>query len=325
MTEPMTPPECDLRGFEFMPLMGDRLFKSATWIAASSEAKVAMLRLWWHSYAHEAPAASLPDNDQLLAEYAGYGVMVKGWLKIKEQAIRGFVLCTDGRLYHPIVAELALAGWKERLRNREKQRAYRERTSVKDGDVTVTKTGSKVGTKPRRNARQGEGQREGQGQVIPPDGGGAASDAPTTRGTRLPKTWTMTASGKAFIAKERPDLNAAVVEQMFRDHWHGKPGKDGVKLDWEGTWRNWVRNQRALPSSAPGMSADWWDSKGGVLAKGKELQLAPADDSHRAWFLFMASVWVAMGDGPWWDKNSAAYPIAVRMQDEKALESEGAT
>lgn len=27
----------------------------------------------------------------------------------------------------------------------------------------------------------------------------------------------------------------------FRDHWAAKPGKDGTKLDWFATWRNWVR------------------------------------------------------------------------------------
>lgn len=201
---PMTPAECDLRGFEFMPLMGDRLFKSATWIAASSDAKIAMLKLWWHAYAHEAPAASLPDNDSLLADYAGYGVMVKAWLKVKEQAMRGFVMCSDDRLYHPIVAELALAGWKERLRNREKQRAWRERNATKDGDVTVTKTVSK----PKPNAGQGQG--EGQGLVTPPIGGGgdAAKRDKTPAERKKSELW---AGMKTFLVDsgESKDLKSA--------------------------------------------------------------------------------------------------------------------
>lgn len=30
----------------------------------------------------------------------------------------------------------------------------------------------------------------------------------------------------------------------FRDHWVSQPGAKGVKLDWEATFRNWVRNEK---------------------------------------------------------------------------------
>jgi len=42
----------------------------------------------------------------------------------------------------------------------------------------------------------------------------------------------------------RPDLNATEVFAGFRDYWIAKAGKDGVKLDWLATWRNWIRNER---------------------------------------------------------------------------------
>ena len=145
---PLTPAECDLRGMPYMPLFGDRLFGSATWIAASPEAKVAALRLWWRSFAHEVPAASLPNDDMLLADYAGYGVAVKAWRKVKTQAMRGWVLCSDGRLYHRTVAEVALEAWDQRKRNREKQARWRN----KDRSVTPTVTVTEGVTKPFRNA-----------------------------------------------------------------------------------------------------------------------------------------------------------------------------
>lgn len=153
---PLTPADCDLRGLPYMPLFGDRLFGSATWIGASAEAKVAALRLWWRSYAHEVPAASLPNDDLLLADYAGYGVAVKAWRKIKEQAMRGWILCSDGRLYHRIVAEIALEAWGGRVRNREKQKKWRERNQSGDGlvtsKVTPSVTVTEPVTKPARNA-----------------------------------------------------------------------------------------------------------------------------------------------------------------------------
>jgi uncharacterized phage protein (TIGR02220 family) len=114
MTEPLVPADVDLRGYEFIPLFGDRLFGSETWIGITADAKLAALQLWWRAYAKEVPASSLPNNDALLSNYAGYGTQTNAWRKVKPQAMRGFVLCTDERWYHPFVAELALEAWKGR-------------------------------------------------------------------------------------------------------------------------------------------------------------------------------------------------------------------
>ena len=32
-------------------------------------------------------------------------------------------------------------------------------------------------------------------------------------------------------------------EGAFRDYWISKPGRDGKKLDWRATFRNWLRNK----------------------------------------------------------------------------------
>jgi uncharacterized phage protein (TIGR02220 family) len=114
LTEPLVPADIDLRGYEFIPLFGDRLFGSETWIGITADAKLAALQLWWRAYAKEVPASSLPNNDALLSNYAGYGTQTNAWRKVKPQAMRGFVLCTDERWYHPFVAELALEAWKGR-------------------------------------------------------------------------------------------------------------------------------------------------------------------------------------------------------------------
>lgn len=172
LPEPFTPIDCDLRGLQYMPLFGDRLFGSTTWISASTEARCAALRLWWRSYAHEVPAASLPDNEALLAEYAGYGTAIKAFRKVRDQAMAGWVKCSDGRLYHKMVAEIALESWVQRLRNRFRQEKFR----AKRRDVTVTErvtkrlgnrgagnhessSSSSIGTDPAREAQRAEGAR----------------------------------------------------------------------------------------------------------------------------------------------------------------------
>ena len=141
---------------------------------------VAALRLWWQSYAHETPAASLPNNDTLLADYAGYGVAVKAWRKVKDQAMRGWELCSDGRWYHRTVAEVAMKAWGERLRSRERQRKWRERNDMKNGDVTVTK----MVTEPLRNGdvtadRIGQdSDKTGKELVLTPANAGGGTKVP---------------------------------------------------------------------------------------------------------------------------------------------------
>lgn len=71
------------------------------------------------------------------------------------------------------------------------------------------------------------------------------------RASRLPDDWTLPAEWATWARQERPDLNPVDTAARFADHWHAKPGKDGRKLDWLATWRNWVRNERARPATAP--------------------------------------------------------------------------
>jgi len=63
------------------------------------------------------------------------------------------------------------------------------------------------------------------------------------RGSRLANNWVMPEEWENWSTKERPDLDAKQVFEQFKDYWCAKAGKDAIKLDWQATWRNWVRNQ----------------------------------------------------------------------------------
>lgn len=110
MQEPLTPEDCDLRGYDFMPLYGNRYFKSSSYMHAASEnprAGMAAMKLWWEAW-YQVPCGSLPDDDIELAMLADFGTDKRGWAKAKEIALRGFVKCSDGRLYHKELCEIAL-------------------------------------------------------------------------------------------------------------------------------------------------------------------------------------------------------------------------
>jgi hypothetical protein len=126
MTAPLVPADVDLRGLPYMPLDVGRLRDSDLAISASGDEFRAAVLLWCASW-NQVPAASLPDDDKILATYAGFGRDMKGWKKVKAGALRGFVRCDDGRLYHPVVAEKALEAWDERLEYRDKRDNEAER------------------------------------------------------------------------------------------------------------------------------------------------------------------------------------------------------
>src|ERR1700730_8652907 len=107
MTKPLTPVDLDLRNFPYMPLDVIRLRDSDISLVSSGEEFRAAVLLWCSAW-HQVPAASLPDDDRLLASLAGFGRDIEGWMRVKEVALRGFVRCEDGRLYHPVIADKAL-------------------------------------------------------------------------------------------------------------------------------------------------------------------------------------------------------------------------
>jgi hypothetical protein len=82
------------------------------------------------------PAASLPADERLLANLAGYGRDMKGWAEVRDDALHGFVECSDGRLYHPVVAEKALEADGQRKAQKERTRKATDarRGGKRDGD-----------------------------------------------------------------------------------------------------------------------------------------------------------------------------------------------
>ena len=63
----------------------------------------------------------------------------------------------------------------------------------------------------------------------------------THRGTRIDPDFIPSATARADILAEHPALDLRREHAKFIDYWTAKPGKDGVKLDWHATWRNWMR------------------------------------------------------------------------------------
>lgn len=134
MTDPLTPADLDLRDFDWMPLQVVRLRDSDIVVMASPEAFRAAVLLWCSAW-HQVPAASLPKDERLLANLAGFGRDLKAWRAVSVDALRGFVECTDGRLYHPVIADKAIeADGKRRVQRKRTQAATSARRGKQRND-----------------------------------------------------------------------------------------------------------------------------------------------------------------------------------------------
>lgn len=63
--------------------------------------------------------------------------------------------------------------------------------------------------------------------------------APRSRASRLPDDFEPDAE---YAIATLPDLDVAAESARFSDYWRGKSGSGGMKVDWQATWRNWIRN-----------------------------------------------------------------------------------
>lgn len=109
------------------------------------------------------------------------------------------------------------------------------RASYSDAFNLKKASPSEAPSKPRAGAGARTGARTG----------GGASRSPS--GSRLHDDWEPTADMLDWAKSERPDIDAVKETENFRDHWLAKSGKDATKLDWERTWRKWIRSAYARP------------------------------------------------------------------------------
>lgn len=71
--------------------------------------------------------------------------------------------------------------------------------------------------------------------------------ARSKRGERIPEDFSPDI--EAAVSEGLPRQEAERQARSFCDYWRAKPGKDGLKLDWQATWRVWYRRSLSRPPS----------------------------------------------------------------------------
>jgi hypothetical protein len=69
------------------------------------------------------------------------------------------------------------------------------------------------------------------------------SSMPRKRASRLNPDWVLPKDwGEWALSEGWPETVIRQEAAKFKDYWIGRAGKDAAKLDWEATFRNWMRN-----------------------------------------------------------------------------------
>jgi hypothetical protein len=124
LPQPLVDASVELKDFPFTPLYRARLFGSEFHSHASDSEWRAGVTLWLKSW-DQSPAGSLPNNEVALCRLAELGKDLKAWRKLSAGALHGWVLCSDGRLYHPVVAEGINDAWQRKQAQRDRTKAAR--------------------------------------------------------------------------------------------------------------------------------------------------------------------------------------------------------
>jgi uncharacterized protein YdaU (DUF1376 family) len=102
------------------------------------------------------------------------------------------------------------------------------------------------------------------------------------KGTRLPDDWEPDAGGGWEFAVSLLGATVSGQELMkFRDYWKAASGAKGVKLDWDATWRNWVRSAAERKGHSPPKRQTYSEAANEIIQEMREHERAK-DQSNRS-------------------------------------------
>jgi hypothetical protein len=107
LPRPLVPPDLDTSGKPAMLIHVERIRNSRLWLRANRRPEIAFyaLNLMFRAF-RELPAGSIANDDDVLLDASR--CPPGAWSVLRDDILSGWCLCSDGRLYHPEVADAAL-------------------------------------------------------------------------------------------------------------------------------------------------------------------------------------------------------------------------
>lgn len=242
-------PDLDLRDFPYMPLDVVRLRDSEMAVLSSGEEFRAAVMLWCAAW-HQVPASSLPNDDRILANLAGFGRDVEAWMRIKEAALHGFALHADGKLYHSVIAEKATEADNKRKAFAERGKAganarWKDKQSSSDAQALLADA----------KGREGKGIEE-KGIKKETEEGANAPQPMRKKRERKVETRISDSFEPNWEAATRVGLSRGEAQREFQKFKNHAAMKERTVVNWQAAWSNWCINaaqylKKPPPGSGP--------------------------------------------------------------------------
>ena len=100
---------------------------------------------------------------------------------------------------------------------------------------------------------------------------GTSAKADPTRGTRIKPDFKPSPRSVEIIRQDFPNFDTRTEHANFVDYWLGVSGAKGVKLDWEATWRRWMREEAKKAGSSKQRNMGTDERVAGWLALGEQM------------------------------------------------------
>ena len=140
-----------------------------------------------------------------------------------------------------MISDSVVTSWSRRQYESDSstERSRRHREAKRNGDATLQ----------QQHATPPETETETETEEVKTDSpvvSTLGTRAAAKRGTRLAPDWQPKPLPDDFDPPATPGLIERELSR-FRDYWAAAPGSKGVKLDWDATWRNWLRRSTETP------------------------------------------------------------------------------
>lgn len=182
-----------------------------------------LLRLCWMT-----PGCSLPDDEAWILRRMR--ARTSDEIEAVKTVLSEFFKRENGRLFSPRLRKEALLSEERHARRVSAgQKGGRPAKALKDNETRQS------------NAKAMPKQPEPEPYREVTD----VTSMPRKRGKRLPEDWTLPREwGEWALGEGWPEAVIRSEAAKFKDYWISKSGRDAAKLDWQATWRNWMRNSK---------------------------------------------------------------------------------
>lgn len=252
----------------WMPLHIDTYLADTGYLTAAEHgAYMLLIMTYWRD-------GGLPDDERMIARIAR--MSKDEWAESRDVLASFF---KDGWRHSRIDEELAKAD--EIIEKRRNAALGRHAKSKPDASaVQVQSTSSDMGVPPRT-----------LNQVVKEEPSGSSKK----RGCRLPPDFIPDQSWA--VGEGLSPSQAQSEADKFRDYWNAKAGASATKLDWTGTWRNWVRQaHERLPQAirgSPDRQPSFADALAAVATEAEnrnDPRYSPSDQSPRGSISYLPRV-----------------------------------